>query len=226
MPFSCRIRCTTARRSDLGATRRATSQMVSPAPTRVTAMSAGIAGCACGPVRSRPPATANTTMAAATRLATRPDRNAMGGALSASATAGASRAGHATPRRPAPRRIRAGVAAGRAAEGRPRAGGRLGVAALGTTFPPHVAGRLLNCADPVIETPHSGDTGLLSSATALAGRSRSHTASRLPHPATGRYGPNLRTCRCGVRRCSFPAGRWRDPPGRAAGDQISPGKCP
>jgi hypothetical protein len=139
MPFSCRIRCTTARCSDCGATRRATSQTVSPAPTRVTAVSAGMAGGASDAVRSRPPTTmATITAADATRLAIRPDRNAAGGALSASATAGASsRAGRATPRR--------------VGRGRARAGGRLSLASLGTTLSPHVEGRSLSCAGAVIE---------------------------------------------------------------------------
>jgi hypothetical protein len=155
MPFSCRIRCTTARCSDFGATRRATSQTVSPAPTRVTAVAVGIAGCVSDPVQSRPPTTANITMADATR----PDRNDTGGALPASATAGASsRAGHAASRR---RRAgaAAGTGAGRVGRGRARARGRLGLASVGTPFPPHVPGRLLNCADAGIETPHSGSAG-------------------------------------------------------------------
>lgn len=156
MPLRCRIRCTTARWSDLGATRCATSHTVSAAPTRVTTVSAGIAGYACGPVQSRPPTTANITVADATRAATRPDRNATGDGLSTSATAGTtSGARHATRRcRTA---VAAGAGAGRAGWGRPRAGGRLRLTSLGTTFPLDVAGRLLNCADAVMETPHSGN---------------------------------------------------------------------
>src|ERR687894_202519 len=54
MPFSCRIRSTTARWSDLGATRCATSHTVSPAPTRVSAVSAGTTGLAAWPIQLAP----------------------------------------------------------------------------------------------------------------------------------------------------------------------------
>lgn len=88
--FSCRIRSTTARWSDRGATRRPMSHIVSPAPTSTTTVFAGTRGCAPCPIQPTPPTTANVTVAAATRRAPRPVRPAGERTVSAGPTAEAS----------------------------------------------------------------------------------------------------------------------------------------
>src|SRR5918997_6370881 len=168
MPFSCRIRSTTARWSDLGATRCATSHTVSPAPTRVSVVSAGTTGLAAWPIQLAPPTTANVTAAAAASRTALANRGARMRTCGASHPNGIRNRRRTSGRRTGGARGSTGAGgAGSELVGAFSHGGLAPAGPLATdpSSESHAADRLLNCAGAVIETPSPSSRHLVTSNT-------------------------------------------------------------
>jgi hypothetical protein len=156
--FSCRMRSTTARGSDRGATRRAMSQRVSPAPTWTTAVFAGTSGAVFCPIQPKPLTTISVTTAAASSRVPGPGHAIGERTASAVFAAEASiwrRAEQAeqTVLCPLTSGAKGGTGVGAAGSCEVSTVGRIGLTSAGASFSLRCVGRLFDRTGVVTEAP-------------------------------------------------------------------------